>query len=418
MKTLLLSALVAGFAGLVALIGWPSQAPASGPPTVDEVAQELMRDFAQSMKTTIQTLMDEEKSKDEILSYFVAELGDDVLAMPKMPAPSLSAANVETTGIIEGTVTNGSEGGGSVTDLEVVVTVWQPDGQESEEHTTRTDSSGAFRFEGLPVSEDLLYLVSMRYQGVEYYRSDILLTSDQPQASTQVMVYEPTSSAEAIKVVTDHLALEVNENGRWLEVMSNMRFANEGDRTYAGQVGADPAGPAQTLHFSLPAEAMDLELHQGLWPDTIVITDSTDGTDAGFADTQPVLPGETEITFAYRLPYSSDEYLLRQELTYFTDKVILALPAGVEVQSAQLPESTQVETGGRNFTVISGESLPAGIVLEIALSGLPQDEDSLLSSGDIVRPAVVVLVILALGVAVGYPFLRRRFATPSGRDDR
>ena len=151
MKTLLLSALVAGFAGLVALIGWPSQAPASGPLTVDEVAQELMCDFAQSMKTTIQTPVDEEKSKDEILSYFVAELGDDVLAMPKMPAPSLSAANVETTGIIEGTVTNGSEGGGSVTDLEVVVTVWQPDGQESEEHTTRTDSSGAFRFGGPPV---------------------------------------------------------------------------------------------------------------------------------------------------------------------------------------------------------------------------------------------------------------------------
>lgn len=392
MKTLLVSALVAGFVGLAALVAWPSQAPV----------------------TAVQASMDEEKSKDEISGYFVAEIGDNVPAGVQKRPPTLSSPGAETTGIIEGTVVNGSEGGGSLADLEVIVTAWQPDGQEAEEQTTRADSSGAFRFEGLPVSADLLYWVSVRYQDVNYYAANIQLTSDQPQATTQVTVYEPTSSAEAIRVIADHLALQVNKNDRWLEVVTNMTLVNEGDRTYAGQVPAGSASPAQTLRLHLPADARDVEFYQGLRHDTVVIADGTDGV---LADTQPVLPGEKEITFAYRLPYSSDQYVLRRELTYPTDKVIFALPAGVQAQSAQLPEMRQVETDTGNYTVISGEDLPAGTALEIVLSGLPQEEDSLLSVGDVLRPAVVVLVILALGVAVGYPFLRRRLATPPGRDE-
>jgi cytochrome c-type biogenesis protein CcmH len=89
---------------LVAVAAQPSGAGADGPLTVDEVAAELISQcgsgailsehycgVARAMKATIQELIDEGKSKNEIVDYFVSEYGEGVLATPRKSGFSLTA---------------------------------------------------------------------------------------------------------------------------------------------------------------------------------------------------------------------------------------------------------------------------------------------------------------------------------------
>jgi cytochrome c-type biogenesis protein CcmH len=108
MKALLVSALVVGFAALVALVAWPSEAPAGGPPTADDVGSELMCQcgcsmtvatciqamtctMAEGMMADIQTQLDAGKSKGEILDGFVSQYGESILATPRKSGFSLTA---------------------------------------------------------------------------------------------------------------------------------------------------------------------------------------------------------------------------------------------------------------------------------------------------------------------------------------
>ena len=85
------------------LAAWPQAIAADEPPTVDEVASELIsqcgsgmvladRDcgVALSMKASIQRQIDAGKTKEEILDHFVSIYGEQVLATPRKSGFSLT----------------------------------------------------------------------------------------------------------------------------------------------------------------------------------------------------------------------------------------------------------------------------------------------------------------------------------------
>jgi cytochrome c-type biogenesis protein CcmH len=86
------------------LAAWPQAGDADEPPTVREVASDLISQCgsgmiladhdcvgARNMKATIQQLIDEGRTKGEILDYFVAGYGEGVLATPRKSGFSLTA---------------------------------------------------------------------------------------------------------------------------------------------------------------------------------------------------------------------------------------------------------------------------------------------------------------------------------------
>ncbi|MDP2948410.1 MAG: hypothetical protein Q8P22_02590 [Chloroflexota bacterium] len=312
-------------------------------------------------------------------------------------------AQADPLGTIEGTVANGTEGGGSVADLEVTLAAWQQGKAVGEPVTTRTNSMGAFGFDGVSTSADYTYTVSVRYQGVDYSADAIQVSAETSVARLEIAVFEPTTSPEAIRVLLDHLAVKVDGEGGRLAVMNYLKIANTGDRTYVGDRTTDPNASAPTLRLSLPREAASLELLQGLQPENLVMQDDT------LAENRPVPPGEQDLAFTYELAYSSGSYIFQRALDYPTDKVTFLVPAeGVQIESEQLPTRQEAETAGGKYVVASGEGLSAGTPLEVVLTGLPQGGGGPLSLGNILRPAVVMLVVLALTAAVAYPRFRRR----------
>jgi len=103
----LMALLTAG--GLLAVVATvPQEATASGPPTVDDLTDELMCQcgcgmtlancfesmectVSGSMATEIQQQIDQGKSKGEISDYFVAQYGEAVLASPRKSGFGLAA---------------------------------------------------------------------------------------------------------------------------------------------------------------------------------------------------------------------------------------------------------------------------------------------------------------------------------------
>lgn len=88
---------------VLVLAAWPQAIAADEPPTVHEVASELISQcgsgmvladhdcgVARSMKASIQSQIDAGKTKQEILDYFVSAYGEGVLASPRKSGFSLT----------------------------------------------------------------------------------------------------------------------------------------------------------------------------------------------------------------------------------------------------------------------------------------------------------------------------------------
>ena len=89
---------------VLVLAAWPQAIAADEPPTVREVASDLISQcgsgmvladhdcgVARSMKASIQSQIDAGKTKQEILDYFVSAYGEGVLASPRKSGFGLTA---------------------------------------------------------------------------------------------------------------------------------------------------------------------------------------------------------------------------------------------------------------------------------------------------------------------------------------
>ena len=149
--------------GLLAIVAAaPQGATASGPPTVDDLTDELMCQcgcgmtlancfesmecsVSGSMATEIQQQIDEGKTKDQISDYFVAQYGEAVLASPRKSGFGLAAWTIPFLAIAAG---------GGVT----VWLVWLWAGgraPRARQATVAADDPGLLRRYGDQVDEDL-----------------------------------------------------------------------------------------------------------------------------------------------------------------------------------------------------------------------------------------------------------------------
>ncbi len=303
--------------------------------------------------------------------------------------------------------------GDAVADLEATLHIWQEDIEGVQVETAPVDSTGDFRFEGFELAAGNSYGVSVLYRDVHYWSGPVELTDESPAAKVQVEVFETTTSDESIKVNLDHVALVVNPETQLLEVWNVVQFENQSDRTYVGTDEVAEDGIRLTLRFPLPLGATRIEALQGLQFEGLRLTED------GFAGTEPLLPGVTETRFVYDLAYAEGERTFEKVIQYPTDKVsVLAPSGGIELTSPDMPDREEAETEAGAMTVMTRENLSPGDSLRIEVAGIAENGGDGVAVEDVLLPLTIVLVVVAMGVALGYPLIRRRMAATGGPQGR
>ena len=311
---------------------------------------------------------------------------------------SLAApASAAEDGVIEGRLVNGTTGGSSVANLEITLDT-HLNNAEMALTTTETDAEGHFSFDGLETEPGYSYQVIVTYQEADYYGEGLTFNEGETTKSTEVTVYDSTTSDEAIKVVMSHAIIYID--GDILRILENYVFINEADRTYIGSKEVAP-GIRETLRFSLPVGASELQPGTGLLEGSIYTSQN------GFVDSMPVLPGDKLVTYSYRIDYSSGAYEFSRRVNYpMASFDLLVQGEGTRVTSGQLTTEGLLEFEGIFYNHLSGVNFDPGEMLLAQLSNLSGSNEP-----GIVIWVTLTLAVLAAGVTFSY-FIRRKRLQP------
>jgi mono/diheme cytochrome c family protein len=313
--------------------------------------------------------------------------------------PMFGSASLAGSGVISGTVTNGTTGA-PVPGLTVEMAVF--DGTSLlDQRATTTDAAGLYRFEALPTDPNLAFAARVEYPDGVTNSSDF--ASFQPGQTGMTLplpVYDTTTDGSGVRADRVHYIVEF-QDGQAL-IAELLVFSLDGNRTYIG----DGTG---VLRFNLPAGAQELSINDG------ELGDRYRAVENGFVDTLPLPPGPgtRQVLYRYSLPYSEGKLDLERSLAYPATNVnALIADQGQKVVSEGLENEGIRQTQTGNYTNLVGQNLPANQPILIRLSGLPsaaaaataaQSSTSRVLLYALMTVAVAGAVLLAL-----WPVLRRR----------
>ena len=266
------------------------------------------------------------------------------------PLPALAQEPYE--GAITGQVINDTEGG-TIGGVEVTLITYV-DNALADSRTSITDDNGAFIFDNIDIEHT--YLVSAKYQEVDYYYQVVFESGDKT-AYVPVGVCEVTITDEAIRVGKAHIVIELEEES--LHITEIFWMFNEGDRTITGTNGV--------LFFTLPDDSYGLEAPQELMIDYVLLDNHR------LTYLVPFPPGERQLIYSYNLPRPDrDEAVIPFIVDYPADSLeIMVAGEDIEVTVSRLAPADPVfaETGER-FIHFEGADITRGSTVEVIISGL------------------------------------------------
>ena len=263
---------------------------------------------------------------------------------------------------IEGQLENGTDGAEIPLGLTVTLNVFNL-GDNLETRESSADAEGRFRFEGVPGGEGFGYIISTGYAGAVYvYESDYPL----PSEPVELIVYESTTSGEAIKVRSHTLVINsADSDTRLMNALELVGLENTGDRTFVPDI--TQAGRMDLLRFSLPSTATDLDVQSSLRGGQIL------QVDLGFAMTSPVPPGTYEIAYTFRSSYSGDKLTFDHALPFGADTFRLLLLQGLgQATGDGLQEMERLVLGERDYQRLEANDLGVGARIQLEFTGLPE----------------------------------------------
>lgn len=294
------------------------------------------------------------------------------------------------TWTISGTVTNHTGKAHPAAGLPAKLTAYV-DGAEQDWKAATTDARGTFTF-SVPADAKRTYAVQVKYKGGEYDSPTIEFKPGESSKRIAMRVYEPTSDTGVLRVNVHHIIVEAGE--AVVQVAELLVFTNTTDRTYIG--GAPRAdGKRETLRFSLPAGASNVQYMEGLMECCVFATDS------GMVDTMDVEPGMRQIGYAYTLPASRGRIVASRAVDYPTDRVEVFANATLQLDAAPLMRQHDVSTDQGTYIRYSRERVEAGTQVRLALSGILMPRAA-------ARRVALAAFAGFVAAALAYPLLRRR----------
>jgi len=302
-------------------------------------------------------------------------------------ATPLAAA--ESDGVISGQVVNGSPGGGVTANLELTLEALAANATEPVVTPGQADDEGNFSFTGLNTDTSYTYFVTATYLDITYYSQPVTFAAEETAKTTEVDVYETTEGDADLSIALSHTIILADTDG--LSITEFFIFQNGGGYTY---IGSEEAlnGARITALLPIPSTASNIQLGSEVGDNAIF-------TDQGLAYIAPIIPGYTQVTYAYRIDGTMSEYTFTRRLE-ITQSIYEFLVQGAgQIESQELTRENSLTIQDVTYDYFSGESVPAGQTVTVQLSGLPQD-----TSQQTVLWVLVTLIVLGGGLAF---FLRR-----------
>lgn len=257
--------------------------------------------------------------------------------------------------------------------------------------SAQTEAGGLFRFDGVPQIGAVRYVAAVSNDGVSYSSAIIETAASATAADITVFrtAHDPAVlHAQRLSIVP----ASVDAKSGLITFVENYRVENSSTETFAG---AQTAGQAQTMRFSLFPGARNLTPFEGFGLD-----DAT-ATTEGFAISAPLKPGVSVISFSYDVPFRKQNLDLRREVNFPLATVELVLPGNLRISSPQLLDHRSLRLGDRAFDSLQANDLQAGAPLELRISGLPSQPRPLVDLSSLpVQISVLTLIIAGIACFV------------------
>lgn len=305
-----------------------------------------------------------------------------------------AAAGTET---ISGTVVNGTAKAPLPSHLVVTLQGTGSSQQSTFSQSTSVSPDGRFTFANVPADPSVSYTVSTEYAGVSYV-SAVPKANGQSTVSVELKIYEPTTSDSAIRIDSASWLLgALDAEKQQTTILALLTITNAGDRVYMGDHRGDPGAAVpgilpRTLRLVLPQGASDFQPQMGLDPSKLLPIAN------GYVDTQPLLPGQHQLAYTYRLGYAEGVAEIRVDLPYPTAKLrFLAPDVGLEFRSDRLGDGGTMPIEGRTYRILAADQLKADTTVTIDVIGLPGVPTNRL---DPTTMQITGLVLIGLAIAL------------------
>ena len=313
---------------------------------------------------------------------------------------------------IEGQLENGTADAEVPQGLTIALDVFRL-GENLETKEAVADAEGHFVFQGVPGGQGYGYIISTKYAGGVYsYESDYPL----PPEPVDLVIYESTSSGEAIKVRSHTLVVNAADSDTgFMNALELVGLENIGDRTFVPDIAQ--AGQMDMLRFSLPSTVRDLDVQSSLRGGQIL------QVDLGFAMTTAVPPGTHEIAYTYLSSYKSGKLTFAHALPFGADTFCVLLIQGLgQVTAIGLEDVERLVLGERDYQRLEAHDLNAGARVTLEFTGLPEPSlwqrwQYAVSGEDFLRVVIPWSFGLALLALLAYVLFRKRETSRAAAED-
>jgi hypothetical protein len=296
-----------------------------------------------------------------------------IAALTLMAGALLQAtpAVAATTGTIEGVVTNAVTGEPQ-SGVEITLTTGTTEGaDEAGTQVVTSDKDGAYLFEDLETGTDRFYAVDARFEGGLFSGGAITLESPGDIIESTLKVWPTTDDPNVILISRDNLFLSLD--GNELGVLESVTVVNQGTEAYIGRGAADdPADGGTSLAFPLPNQAIE---GQVAIADSDINLPALVPSEFGFGITAAIPPGETRITYSYKVAGDGGSYDLSRKALYPPVRFSVYSTPLLDVKSNRIAATGPVTIGDKVYEEFrAGAGLDGGDsmqILAIADAGTP-----------------------------------------------
>ena len=211
-------------------------------------------------------------------------------------------------GIFQGQVIQGSAGGADVAGIQIELDAYM--GFEPIANFTSTVAAdGAFVFEGLDLSPEIIYMASAYYGDIGYSSQPLNFTPDTAVLDTEMTVYETTDDPSGLILSRMHWI--VDSQPGFLIVGQIATYGMQGDRTFVG-APVDGLTDPGTVAMFVPPAAQEISFQSG------ALGGRFQQVGDRIYDTSPVAPGDStrQIIMRYVIPYDGTQVTVEQEMFY------------------------------------------------------------------------------------------------------
>ncbi|MGQ0794316.1 MAG: c-type cytochrome [Deltaproteobacteria bacterium] len=300
-----------------------------------------------------------------------------------------------SAGRIGGKITPASGDPKSAAGIKLRLTAYLGDNPTDERDAT-VGEDGLFEFAGLPW--DRAYTVTLNYKGTEYATDKMVFYPEEDAKTLDLPIYETTQSDENIIINAAHVIVQVSESE--ITVAEIMIINNSGAEVFIGEeVSSATEGnenQRRSLRFNLPKGADNLELLEGITPETLV------KDIGGFSDSSAFSPGVRRVVYAYKLPYKAGKNVIETSINYAANGfVLLVSDTGAEVSVNGLEGGEAVNFDNSQFFRWSGKNLIRGASVRVEIG-------KSYAGGDWFKWYVFGALAILIGGAALYSIISRR----------